>query len=362
MYRRFMGLLLLLMTFGFVKGQLSISLQEPPAGVVQKSQLWNIALIYSGNTSINVVIRVSLVDSKDNQPVLTATTSQITILKGVKQLKLQDISPIDFNYYTPGLSRLSDALLPVGNFRACYTVFNAAKMVEGILAEDCINIDVLPLSPPQLVLPEDAAKVQTPYPQFSWIPPAPISLFTDLNYELILTEVREDQTSQTAVQENLPIYSSSRLKNVLISYPASHKSLDTGKVYAWRVIAKNGESVAAQSEVWTFSVVPEKQENLVPAGGMYLELKNDNGYGSSGVIPDNVLGIKYYSYDKSHETIVRFVDVKGEVISEETKLIDYGNNFLVFKLNKKFTKDTTYFIEVTDLQQSRYRASFRMSN
>lgn len=362
MYRRITYLTLLILFFFTGNAQLSLSVQEPPAGIVQKTQLWNLSLIYSGSNTINVIIGLSLIDMNDNQPVLVGFTRPITLAKGVRQLKSGDVSPIDYTYVSSAFGRLADAFLPIGNYRACYTVYSGDKHAENILSEDCINLDIQPLSPPQLTLPADTANIQDRYPQFSWLPPAPIILFNNLNYDLLVTEIREDQTPGTAIQENIPVYNAQRLTTVMNKYPLSNKSLDTGKVYAWRVIAKNGENFAAQSEVWTFRVVQDKPEILTPAGGMYLELKNDNSYTSTGMIPDNILGIKYYSYDKTHEDIIKFLNEKGEVIKEIKRAIEYGNNFMVFKLDHSFRDETTYFIEITDLQKSRYRASFRISN
>ncbi|MBI3138222.1 MAG: hypothetical protein HYZ15_06530 [Sphingobacteriales bacterium] len=360
MFRRSFGLLIFVLVFGRVQGQLSLSLQEPPAGIVQKSQLWNLALIYSGNSSINVTIGVTLVDSKNDQPVLTAKTAPVTLVKGVKQLKSTDVAPITYDYYSPALSRLSDALIPVGYYRACYTIYGEDRAHGEVLAEDCINIEVIPLSPPQLSLPEDASKIQTPYPQFSWMPPAPVTLFTDLNYELLLTEVREGQTVESAIQENLPVYRSPRLTSMAVNYPVSGRQLDTGKVYAWRVVAKNGDAFASQSEVWTFKVGPEKQQVIVPSGGIYYELKPSGNYGGTGLLPDRVLGIKYYSYDKTRPVVLSIVDESGKLVKEYSRTAEYGNNFWVIELNKAFSSSVTYRVIIADLQGTVYSASFKI--
>lgn len=357
-----MGLAIFVLVFREAQGQLSLSLQEPPAGVVQKSQLWNLALIYAGNSSINIAIGITLVDVNDNQPVLTAKSAPITLTKGVKQLKQVDLAPIDYNYYSPSFSRLSDALLPVGNYRACYTIYAAERAHGEVLAEDCISIEVIPLNPPQLSMPEDSSKIQTPYPQFSWMPPAPVALFTDLNYELLVTEVRENQTAESAIQENLPLYHASRLSSMLLNYPGSGKSLDTGKIYAWRIVAKNGNAFAAQSDVWTFKVEPEKQQLLIPAGGIYYELKPSGNYEGTGLLPDRILGIKYYSYDKTRAAVLRIVDESGKLVKEYSRTVEYGNNFWVIELNKSFSPSITYRVVIADLQGTGYSASFKIQN
>lgn len=344
------------------RGQVSVALLEPPSGVVQKNQLWNLSLVYSGIGSITVRIGLTVVEIGENQPVMTAYSRPITLTKGIKQIRTADASPIDYAFVSPAFNRLADQFLPLGNYRACYTVYSGDKGAEITMTEDCIAIEVQPLAPPQLTLPTDSASIQTFYPQFSWLPPAPLTLFNDLNYELLLTEVRTDQTAESAIQENIPLYNARRLSTMITSYPSTIKKLDTGKIYAWRVIARNGQSFAAQSEVWTFKVEEQKVDNPTPAGGIYLELKSDHNYSVTGVIPDNILGIKHYSYDKAHEQTIRFLNSKGELIKEQRRTLEYGNNFLVFKLDQMFQKETIYYIEIIDLQMTRYRVSFRMSN
>jgi len=93
-----------------------------------------------------------------------------------------------------------------------------------------------------------------------------------------------------------------------------------------------------------------------------MELANNVSNTNTAIIPDDVLGINYYSYDKTHDGTFRITNDRGETIKEIRKTIEYGNNFFVIKLGNSFAKETTYFIEIVDLQQSRYRASFRMSN
>jgi hypothetical protein len=346
----------LLLNFLTGGAQVSMSLQEPPAGIVRRDQLWNVSLIYSGSASIDVSIGLTLVDMSDNQTVLSAYSSPITLTKGVKQLKATDVSPVQYIFLSPSLSRITDAFLPIGAYRACYTL----TIGDAVNQEDCISIEVQPLSPPQLTMPADSAQIQNYYPQFSWLPPVPPVLFSDLNYDLLVAEVGPDQTPLSAIQENVPVYFARRLTTPGNIYPSSDTRLDTSRVYAWRVIAKNGEAFAAQSEVWTFRVKPETPKASVPYGGLYMELKKENT-GSTGIISDNILGIRYYSYDSTHETVVKFFDQAGALITEAKRKIEYGNNFMVFTLDRSFRRETTYFIEIADLQMSRFRVSFRMA-
>ncbi|MFT3703008.1 MAG: hypothetical protein QM802_11595 [Agriterribacter sp.] len=362
MNKIFVRLILCFFPVCVAKAQVNISVNEPPAGVIQKAQLWNLSLIYSGTGTMDVIVGITLVDMNDNQPVLTAYSRALTLAKGIKVVKSADVAPIDYTYTAPGFNRLLDPFIPIGNYRACYSVYAVAKEMEYTLAENCINLEIQPLTPPQLAMPSDSATLQNVYPQFSWLPPAPVSLFTDLNYELLVTEIRDDQTASAAIQENLPIYNARRLATTVNNYPSSNKALDTGKTYAWRIIAKNGETFAAQSEVWTFHVAKEQPVKKVDPINTYLELKGEGINTSTGIVKDNALNIKFYSYDKTHEAVINVFNARREKIKDFKRTISYGNNFLAFKLDEAFQKETTYFIEITDLQNTIHKASFQISN
>jgi hypothetical protein len=364
MYKRFFCFLIFVFSLFVAQSQLSVSLHQPPSGVVQKSQLWNITLIWSAQTSTDVTIGLSLFDNNENQPVMTAFTRPVTLVNGVRQLRASDVAPVEYNYFSAAFdnSKMFDAFLPVGNYRACYTIYSGERNTKAaILSEDCFNFDVDPLSPPQLNFPADSAIVETPYPQFKWLPPTPVILFTDLNYDLLVTEVQQGQTAMEAIQANLPIYSAHHLTSLVNNYPASNKSLDTGKIYAWRIMAKNGQSLSAQSEVWTFRIASNKPESVTPVNGTYVELKNDNTYMNTAVIAGKSLGVKFYSYDKTHEAVVRFLNSKGQIIKQVKRVIQYGNNFLVFELDHSFIVGEMCLIQIPDLQNLLFRGSFRIS-
>jgi hypothetical protein len=71
-------------------------------------------------------------------------------------------------------------------------------------------------------------------------------------YDWVLVEVAPLQTGATAVQQNVPLLSRYNLSTTNLQYPLSSPALDTAKIYAWQVSAKNNSSVIAQSETWTF--------------------------------------------------------------------------------------------------------------
>ena len=224
--------------FTFLQAQISMTLQVPPAGVLVKNQLWNMLLVNSGASSTTVRVQLSLLDEKNNQPVLTAISAPLLLTRGARQVQAKDLSPIQYSYNGPSFHADEDpnGLLPVGSYQACYTVMVSDKGTV-VRVENCIQVNVDPLSPPLLNTPADEGLLYTPYPQFTWLPPAPVGLFNDLSYDLVVVEVLPGQGKADAIQQNIPVYSAGFVKNLYMNYPSSYRSLDTSRLYAWRIIA-----------------------------------------------------------------------------------------------------------------------------
>lgn len=355
-------LLIFLLIHWDSKGQLSITMQELPTGIVEKHQLWNLTVLYPGQNPINIHIEMTLMNVEYNQPVFSATSRTFSVSRGINVLRMPDVSPINYNYFSTGLSGLNESFIPIGNYKVCYTIYSNDNHLEGPLAEDCMSLEIQPLSPPLLSMPENSVSIYERYPQFSWIPPTPIFLFNDLNYELLLAEVREDQTPEMAIQENIPLYQARRLQANFNSYPSTAKGLDTGKVYTWRIIAKNGESFAAMSEAWTFRVIANIPGGKVPETVSFIEVKKNNNASNSAIIDKDQLGIKHYSYGKTYEAIIKIFNEKGSLILKEKRTVQYGNNFFLIKLNKKFVENALYMVELNDFEGNRLRSSFRIKS
>jgi hypothetical protein len=355
--KQFFFLMFFLSACGMADAQVSLVLQVPPVGVMQKNQLWNMALVASG--SVPVSIQLTLVDAANGQPVMTATTRTLQLSKGANAITAKDVAPVQYDYLSPLFTdRDPNGFLPAGNFKACYTVI--LPVDHGMpTAEDCIPVEVQPLSPPQLNSPPDTSVVETAYPQFSWLPPTPVNIFSDLNYQMILVEVLPDQGPYQAIQENIPAYNISHLQDPVNLYPASAKPLDTGKLYAWRVLVLNQDQYIDQSEVWTFRLATPKSTPVVVPGGNYISLRSARER-SAGVqlLPSDTIGIRYYCFEKDHTDTLSFSSADGKLVKQVSQRIVYGENYLTYVLNSSFQKGKIYRVQVADNRKNIYSASF----
>lgn len=328
-------LMMLIAALPFVcKAQLTLNAQLPPGGLVKKEQLWNLVLSNNKDEVIVASITMYLKDAVSGQVVLSASSSQLQLTKGSRIITTRDVEPVIYNTNGPGMN---SSFIPLGSYIACYQVFEQ-RAGEAPSNEDCININIDPLSPPLLNTPLDKSEVETAYPQFTWIPPGPVEMFSSLSYDIIVTEVSEGQSPAEAIQYNSPVYSKTMLTQPYDVYPSSFSKLDTGKTYAWQVIARNDFNYAAKTEVWSFTV--KKKENPYDIVSLTPYIRFRTAGPEKGIAPDGVLKIAYNN--KTPDTKIKIeilespegkTDKNRQVPAFDVKLIR-GENNIEYDLHK----------------------------
>lgn len=314
--------------------QVSMTVQLPPAGVLLKAQLWNIVLVSASGNTVNVQVTMRLMDARTNQPVLTGITRTIAINKGARQLQAGDLMPIQYEYLSPVIDRSVNGFLAAGNYLACYSLFVVGDKSGNQPGEDCIPFTIEPVSPPLLNSPANQSELLTFLPQFTWLPPAPLNMFSDLNYEMILTEVHGGQSPEEAIQQNIPVLRAPRLKNIFVNYPSGGVQLDTANTYAWSVIAKNGNLFAAQTEVWTFRV-KGSNNNVEMLNNAYVQLRKE--LDGSVMHGDRVLQLSYNNETADSTAAYELIslDNSNKVVYAGTLAIKRGSNHLDIPLEKR---------------------------
>lgn len=316
------------------RAQINLTLQVPPFGVLMKNQLWNMTLINTGNAAVAVQLGLTMVDERTDQPVLSASVPTIILNRGARQIQAKDLNPIIYTYESPAVTdRNPNGLLPVGQYRVCYTVSRGPD--AGAPIENCIELAVDPMSPPLLNTPANEAQIYTASPQFTWLPPTPAGIFGDLSYDLVLVEVLSGQAIADAIEMNVPVYSGGLLHDPYLNYATSYASLDTGRLYAWRIVALNNGQPAAMSDIWTFRVVTPPVPSLHTINNPYLTLKR-------GLDPSVAVGTvnMRFNYDNVpadtvvHYTITSLSDAGNPVVQQGQLSLRRGENLLQIALSK----------------------------
>lgn len=274
-------LLIVLMHFFYAQAQLILNVQLPPSGVIQKSQLWNILVTNTRLNNVSATINMTMINNQSGERVLTASTRIVSFLPGNTMLNATALLPIQYNIISSGynLDAGPEGFLPPGTFTVCYN-FNLSTIDKTTIAQECNTVNVEPLSPPQLILPENEKDLDTTdVPQFSWLPPAPLNLFTNLQYDLYLVQVDSGQSGSDAIQTNIPVLIQHDIASPSLLYPSSAPALQFGVQYAWKVVAKNNEVPVSNSEVWVFSL-RSSSGNIRGSELPYTRLQknNESGY------------------------------------------------------------------------------------
>src|SRR4030095_14493257 len=108
--------------------------------------------------------------------------------------------------------------LPVGEYLVCYKLTEAENKIL-TLAKECIKINAEPLAPPQLIQPANEDIVPDPRPVFTWTPPAPVYMFNNLSYDIVVAPLYDKQSPQEALQRNIPAMVTVSANNS-IAYPS----------------------------------------------------------------------------------------------------------------------------------------------
>jgi hypothetical protein len=312
--------------------QVVMSVQVPPAGIIQQSQLWNMVLTNSYASPVMVTVMMRLSDAGTGQPVLTGLSRTIELAGGARQLHLNDVSPVAWEYLSTVADRRENALLPPGRYVACYSAVVSGSKADNPVTEDCVNFIVEPVSPPLLNTPVNNDLVEAPQPQFTWIPPTPLNLFTDLNYDLVLVEVDTNQSAEEAIQLNMPVYRISNLHQPFINYPAGAPVLDTGITYAWMITANNGRQFAAQTNAWVFRM--KRPGNAVHEDlAAFVELKRT---GNKVINCGNMVKCSYVNEpaDKKVRYEIRSLEENNRVVRHGNINLQPGTNMIALPLDK----------------------------
>lgn len=360
-------LLIITLISGFVsQGQLIVNPQMPPNGIVQKNQLWNMMVTNTYQSNISASITMTMTNYKTGEQILGASTAPIIFTPGTTMLNSSQLMPIHYNFQLGGTNNADmdqNGFLPLGNFLICYT-FNGDSITKIALPHECIVADIEPLSPPQLIVPEDEAAIDsTAFPQFSWIPPAPLNIFNDLKYDLNIVQVNAGQTATDAIQLNIPLLFQQDLSATSMVYPMYAPALQTGVQYAWQVKAKNNGTPVSSSETWVFTLGGLSPGSISPGELPFTRLMKNGESGYS--ICWGKLKFAYINETADTSWSITMYDISSPVKKElpfslDSVFLHKGLNLVQYDLadNPSFIDMHIYLLELRNSRNEVWRMKF----
>ena len=357
---------LVLVSCCFAQAQVLIKTQLPPVGLVLKSQLWNLSIVNTGSQSLTVQVEMLVTSTSTNQKVFTGTTKMLTLTRGLNRITPVSAAPVSYNVLSPdyNINVNQEGFLPVGIYTVCYNILHVRNDAAERIAEECETVEIEPVRPPMLVFPSDNEKVEQARPLFNWLPPAPVSLFNRLLYDMVLVEVFPTQSLTDAVQKNIPVYRAQNLFIANLQYPLSLPELSVKKTYAWQVTAKSGNSPIGKSEVWAFTL---KQENTVVTtkedASSYSKMKMEPE--ASYTISKGVLKYAYVNELNDKEVTVRIFDItkpgqKEMLLDASTVSLQFGENFKEMDFTEQggLVDKHLYLLELVNSQNEHWYLRF----
>ncbi len=346
--------------------QITINPQLPPIGLTVKSQLWNLSLINNTGIGQTIQIQLNVTDVSTNQTVFTALTRPFFVPPAAKQVSGSDVMPISYTSNNPAypVDGNPNGFLPIGVFNFCYSVVSAGMHAGKSLDEACDQVQVEPLSPPMLVSPADSEHVDNSRPMFIWIPPAPNSLFSNLSYDFHLAEVNPTQSAADAIQQNIPLLYQPNVRSTNLQYPLSAPALDSTKLYAWQIVAKNNSSPVGTSEAWAFRLKKDTVSGKVKIlSAYYAKVSREQP-----VSFITCSGILRYAYQEESNTNTIAIEIFDITKSRHTPIqldstaysVRFGDNLLNLDLRAipDMINKHMYLLELVNAKQEHWYLKF----
>jgi len=360
MKKMLLGLLLLLSLW--THAQVILNLQLPQSGVVQKSQLWNIMVSNTNKTVVTGSFSF-LMSTQSGQQILSAKTSILSFPPGTTMVNASMLSPIQYTVLSGDwvIDAGQNGFLPPGIFQVCYVLESFTH--QGAI-EVCNVINISPLSPPQLITPENQTAIDTTgVPQFIWIPPAPLNLFSNLQYELYLVQVDSFQTPAEAIQMNIPILFQQDITGTNLLYPLSAPHLQQDVTYAWQVTAKNNQSPVSASETWVFTLQKPVTKKTDSSDLPFVRLKKNEE--SAYAIVAGKLKFSYTNETADSVWNIKIYDISSPQPAEILFAMDSiplktGVNLVQINLmrNSRFIDHHLYLMELRNTRNEVWRLKF----
>jgi len=256
-----------------------VRLHQPPPGQLQYEDLWWVDLTNITNSPLTVRLHGVVTEARHGQ-IFDATTDDL-LLPAVQRrtIRARDIGQLHNVNYAQGYEVFvrRTGNLPEGHYTYTITV------EPGDLGHASGEVEVGRPGAPRLISPADGATLRERPILFTWSGPfrrPPGQPLLQINYALKIVEVLRGQSKEEALQSNRPWFSQGGLTTTSFRYPRSGRMFERGHHYAWQVLAMDGRTILAMSEIWGFLSEFELAGPIVSGIDIYFA---DGGEGTGSV-------------------------------------------------------------------------------
>jgi hypothetical protein len=226
-------------------------------------------------------------------------------------------------------------------------------------ASSCLDIELMPLSPPLLLSPDNESTITEDHPLLVWLPPMPVGKEKVL-YDLKLVEILPNQTPYDAIQRNFAILEKQDISGTSLQYPANAMKIESGKRYAWKVNARTADrKPVGETEVWWFTKGEPGTSAQPESGADRYYIILDDASGKKSVTVKERLKIVSPDHINTNELQYTVIAQNGkEVPKDQIELISEGSGRFVlrFKDPSKLAGEHLRLIVTSPKGRKRYVA------
>lgn len=240
--------------------------------------LYQLQFIYTAQGTVARSFRFSVTVTRDGRQLANVTSDPVSFEPGVYFLDdfFRDtnfptsVSEILDNFTSEFRNQLiQTGALPEGSYSIRFEARPVQEQPFVTVIPGFVNAAVRLPQPPILVTPPNEANVLIPVPVFTWTPVVAIGGLV-VEYEFLMVELLDGQNPEDALVSNPPHLEQTVLQNTL-PYTPDLFPLETGRKYAWQIIARDAAgqipfSGNGRSEVYTFTFGQEQTDDELPAG------------------------------------------------------------------------------------------------
>lgn len=199
------------------------------------------------------------------------------------------------------LLKESGWLIP-GEYHLCYEV-----ILNGVPSKECATSIVSNQQVLDLVYPYNEDEVQQIRPPLNWLFLKPL---TGVEYDITLKEKQADQSNRAALELNPPIVQVQGHKTTTLVYPGGAPALEKNKTYVWQVAVRKGNTVIAQSEIWSFYLTDPEKVDPIHISDDYIDLGQVEG--AKRFYALGMLRMKWQEDYKSRTATIEIRNKKGK--------------------------------------------------
>lgn len=295
--------------------------------------------------------------TKNNSPYLKAVTEKFPLSNGITNLNFGMIK-IE-NMILNSENVLWNQFLTFGVYEVCLRIYNGEQNENG---EGCINVEILPVSPPVIISPTDESEI-CDNAIFTWAPPVPMNIFKNICYQLKIVPVYKGQSGYEAMSRNNPILNERCLTALSYIYNVSNLPLEDGLEYAWQVTSVDEGVEIGKSEVQTVKMCTHKEkpkEILIPDYYYKLRKTEDGNFGTA----KGCLGFTCEDEPLDSNMKFKIFNNKGKELNCNDKLklnvVGDGAYFILELIScNEFKVGQTYRLEVVAPSYKKYFIYFK---